>query len=198
MSCTGFNFTVAGFEFKMRFQFHNDSIFYSSFLLRESCLGELDDDTSILNVKRWGFDFDVDEGKSREEGERKSVIGFVWLDSRWDFGLGSRWGFNFTVVSPEAASKNWSPNSATAFFYLLHGFPIESDPAKLVRCWVFKNSYLRLSKTCRGLSLLTFIFCISFPHLLACCIFSYFCDFNFLFQLESDMNSFDLFEQIWI
>ena len=66
----------------MRFQFHNDSIFYSSLLLRESFLGELDDDACILNVMRWGFDFVVDKGKSRVEGERKSGIGFVWLDSR--------------------------------------------------------------------------------------------------------------------
>ena len=57
-------------------------IFYSSLLLRASCLGELDDDACILNVKRGGFDFVLDEGKSREEGERKSGIGFVWLDSR--------------------------------------------------------------------------------------------------------------------
>ena len=82
MSCTGFNFTVAGFEFKMRFQFHNDFVFYSSLLLRASCSGELDDDACILNVKQWGFDFVLKKGKSRKEGESKSGIGFVWLDSR--------------------------------------------------------------------------------------------------------------------
>lgn len=57
--------------------------FRSSLLLRESCLGELEDDACILNVKRWGFDFIVNEGKSREEDERERGIGSVWnLDSR--------------------------------------------------------------------------------------------------------------------
>lgn len=52
--------------------------FCSSLLLRESCLGELDNDACILNVKRWGFDFIVHEEKSREEDdERASGIGFV-------------------------------------------------------------------------------------------------------------------------
>lgn len=41
----------------------------------------------------------------------------------------------------------------------------------------------------------TFIFYVSFLHLLACYIvFLNLCDFNFVLQLENDLDSYDLFE----
>ena len=71
---------------------------------------------------------------------------------------------------------------------------MELDLPKLVRCREIRID-IYLSKNCRDLGLLTFNFCLSFLHLLVCFICSYLCDFNFVLQLENDLDSSDLFEQ---
>ena len=107
----------------------------------------------------------------------------------------SRWGRepHVATLPTKAAGEVEVPNPVAAFICLLQGFPMESDPSKLVRCIEIKIDIF-LSKNYRDLALLTFNFVFLFSVCWLAAIFSYLCDFNFVLQLENDLDSYDLFE----